>query len=364
MTFDGDLEAGGTGGNSSNLNGSAKNGNNGATNGLRPNKIPLNPFMSNGGTNGLNKPSGDSNRSGGTNGLNKPSGDSNRSGGTNGLSKPSSDSNRSGGTGGLGNPSVNDSTRNGITNGLGKPPITNNGSGVPFPRKETDKLPVPIPTPPRGRTTDSLGMPNLQPRLNGNDSGIRSNTGQQVLNGALTAFSPSSVLSLLNIQKQTGTLYLTNNNITGYIYVEKGEVWDAKLGSVIGAYALFQLFGWKEGQFSFEVNAMDTPKRTIEASLPVLQVRATLWLDSWNKYNQLVPSVSHRIMLASDPPGGVVIEPHQWAVLTKIVARPLSVAELAEELDEDLMTVTRIAADLVRVGVAIVRPPESLDGRS
>ena len=180
-----------------------------------------------------------------------------------------------------------------------------------------------------------------------------------MLTGTLTAFSPSSLLSLLNIQKQTGALHLNNNIIIGYIYIEKGEVWDARLGAVVGAYALFQLFGWKQGQFSFEIGGSAPSKRTIEASLPVLQVRATLWLDNMNKYNQLIPSVSHRIVIANDPSGGVVIEPYQWAILTKIVARPLSIAQLAEELDQDLMTVTRIAADLVRMGIATVKPPET-----
>jgi len=187
----------------------------------------------------------------------------------------------------------------------------------------------------------------------------RNPSSQIVLTGTLAAFSPSSLLSLLNIQKQVGTLHLNNNVTTGYIYIEKGEVWDARLGSVVGAYALFQLFGWKQGQFSFEVGGPSPSKRTIEASLPVLQVRATLWLDNMNKYNQLIPSVSHRIVIANDPSGGVVIEPYQWAILTKIVARPLSIAQLAEELDQDLMTVTRIAADLVRMGIATVKPPET-----
>jgi hypothetical protein len=69
--------------------------------------------------------------------------------------------------------------------------------------------------------------------------------------------------------------------------------------------------------------------------------------------------MAHRIVIANDPPGEVVIEPYQWAVLTKIVTKPLSIAQLAEELDQDLMTIARIAADLVRVGVAVVKPPEN-----
>ena len=180
-----------------------------------------------------------------------------------------------------------------------------------------------------------------------------------VLNGQLSSFSPSSLVSLLNIQKQTGALHMSNGNANGYVYMDKGEVWDAQLGKVIGPYALFQLFGWRQGQFAFEINGNVPSKRTIEASLPVLQVRATLWLDSWSKYNQVVPSISRGFVGAPDPHhAGVVIEPYQWTVLTKFVAHTFSIAELAEELEQDLMTVTRIAADLVKMGVAIVKPPD------
>ncbi len=184
--------------------------------------------------------------------------------------------------------------------------------------------------------------------------------GQPVLNGALNAFSPSSLLSLLSIQKQTGWLYLRNASISGYIYVDKGEVFDAGIGLVSsGALAVFQLFGWKQGEFVFDVGSPPPDRRTIEVSLPVLQVRATLWLDNMNKYVQYIPSPSHLVTIASEPRSEVVIDQYQWPVLTKIVTRPISVAELAIELNQDLMTVTSIAAELVKMGVAVVKPPES-----
>jgi hypothetical protein len=181
---------------------------------------------------------------------------------------------------------------------------------------------------------------------------------QEVLHGSLRAFSPSSLLSLLNIQKANGHLRMRSNKFEGYIFVEKGEVYDAGLGSVNGALALFQLFGWKQGEFTFEIGGTTPTRRTIEASLPVLQVRATLWLDNMNKYMPIIPSTSHRIAVASEPRSEVVIEPYQWPVLTKIVSRPMSIAMLATELDQDLMTVTRIAADLVKMGVAVVYEPD------
>lgn len=211
---------------------------------------------------------------------------------------------------------------------------------------------------PAGATQPETGKLNPA-ALPSNPADASAHSGQKVLSGALAAFSPSSLLSLLNIQKQTGWLFLRSNNFEGYIYVDKGEVYDAGVGRISsGALAVFQLFGWKQGEFGFEVGAPPPERRTIEASLPVLQVRATLWLDSMSKYSPIIPSPNHRVAIAAEPRSEVVIEPYQWAVLTKIVSRSLSVAELAAELNQDLMTVTRIAAELVKMGVAVAYPPE------
>ncbi len=219
-------------------------------------------------------------------------------------------------------------------------------------RAEPDRLRERQPTTAETGKLNPAALPNSTPA-----SGPTT-TGSVVLSGSLGAFSPSSLLSLLNIQKQTGYLYLRSTSFEGYIYVDKGEVFDAGVGRISsGALAVFQLFGWRQGDFRFEVGVPAPERRTIEASLPVLQVRATLWLDSMSRYSPVIPSPNHHITIAAEPRSEVVIEPYQWPVLTKIVSRSLSVAELAAELGQDLMTVTRIAAELVKMGVAAVRPP-------
>jgi hypothetical protein len=225
-----------------------------------------------------------------------------------------------------------------------------------IPGRNTEQLQERLPgaTKPETSKLNPTALPATPPTNPGNHGG------QEVLKGSLAAFSPSSLLSLLNIQKQTGWLYLHSNNFEGYIYIDKGEVYDAGVGRISsGALAVFQLFGWKQGEFSFETGAPAPDRRTIEATLPVLQVRATLWLDSMSKYSPVIPSPNHRVAIAAEPRSEVVIEPYQWAVLTKIVSRSLSVAELAAELNQDLMTVTRIAAELVKMGVAVVQSPDS-----
>ncbi len=299
----------------------------------------LNGTNSTNGANGANS----TNSTNGTNGMNGaspnghgPNGKSNNGNGT-----------RSNPLAGI----YNLNGRNGGTNELNR--STGGDQPKEVPLRNTDQLHDRLPTTNQAET-GKLNPAALQ--SNANPGGH----GQKVLSGSLSAFSPSSLLSLLNIQKQTGWLRLYNSTFEGYIYIDKGEVYDAEVGRISsGALAVFQLFGWKQGEFTFEVGAPSPKRRTIEASLPVLQVRATLWLDSMSKYSPFIPSPNHRVSIAAEPRSEVVIEAHQWAVLTKIVSRSLSIAELAAELGQDLMTVTRIASELVKMGVAVVLPPEN-----
>ncbi len=180
--------------------------------------------------------------------------------------------------------------------------------------------------------------------------------GPPLLAGSLSGFNVSSLLSLLNIQQQDGQLTVRNRGFLAYIYVEKGEVVDAALGRVHGLPALFQMITWSEGDFFFST-APPAPQRSINLSLAVIQVRASLWLDRWRNVLTTIPSLGHRIGVHSSPRGDVVIKPYQWSVLTRVVAGPMSIADLAHALKEDPLAVTRICVELAEVGLCQVLPP-------
>ena len=179
------------------------------------------------------------------------------------------------------------------------------------------------------------------------------------LAGVLTAFSPSALLSLLNMQKATGDLRLVNYDIVAHIYVEAGEVVEATLGRDRGLPALFYALSWTSGRFYFSPDT--APARTIQLSLPVIQVRAALWMERWRQVDQVFPSIFHRIGIHPQPAGEVTVHPHQWQVLTHIVAAPVSLARLAGILTQDVMAVARVSAELVKLGLAQVLPPDGAE---
>ncbi|MGI8588719.1 MAG: DUF4388 domain-containing protein [Chloroflexia bacterium] len=182
------------------------------------------------------------------------------------------------------------------------------------------------------------------------------NPARPVLGGLLAAFPAGAVISLLNLQRVTGVLHIRNNPFAATIDLDGGEVIGATFGGESGLPALFYIMSWNTGGFEFRLEPPGP--RTITLSLPVIQVRASLWMDTWNDLRSTFPTVLHRIRIRAQPKGEVTIQPHQWPVFTRITAEPMSIARLSEELNTDILAVTTVAAELVKLGLAVVIPPE------
>jgi hypothetical protein len=202
--------------------------------------------------------------------------------------------------------------------------------------------------------------PNGTASNNGSNNGS-SDSDQDIdgwtLAGLVAAFAPVSLLSLLSLQKVTGDLRLENYGITAHIYMQAGEVVHAALGRDRGLPALFYALSWTAGRFFFFPRPIPA-ERTITRSLPVIQVRAALWMERWRQLERVFPSIWHRVAIHPQPPGEVIIQPHQWQVLTRIVSQPMSLIGLATSLNQDVMAMARVSAELVNLGLAMVLPPE------
>lgn len=176
-----------------------------------------------------------------------------------------------------------------------------------------------------------------------------------LLGGSIAAFNVSALLSLLNIQKASGQLTVRNRGFACHIWVAEGEVVDALLGRVRGLPALFQAMSWHDGSFTYTLAAAQ--EHNITLTLPVVQVRAALWLDRWRNVLSTIPSLGCRVTVHSSPRGDVIIKPYQWGVLTRVVGGAVAVADLAHALDEDPLALTRICVELVELGLCEILPP-------
>ena len=188
-------------------------------------------------------------------------------------------------------------------------------------------------------------------------------TRSPALGGQLQVFSLNTVLSALNLQKVTGLLTLASLDQTAQVAVAQGEIVDAWSSTgERGLGALLPLFGWENGFFSFEVRMVET--QTINISLPVLQVRAAVWLEEQKATRQRstiftreVPSPDHLMVVNPNIDGDIELQPDQLQVLMQLFAAPRTVREVAEALGESVETFVPKATQLVRNNLVRIQSP-------
>jgi len=198
------------------------------------------------------------------------------------------------------------------------------------------------------------------------------------LYGQLQVFSLNTILSALNLQKVTGNLTLAQYAQYAQILIKNGEVVDAWSETERGLNALLPLFGWEEGFFSFDVTPVET--RTINISLPVLQVRSAVYLEEQKAttrggalpggrivegiatavrsiFSKEIPSAEHVLQVNQESDGEVTIQPEHWSILRYLVTGPRSVNEMADLTNTPLDAFVPVATDLVRSKLLRVLPP-------
>jgi hypothetical protein len=198
------------------------------------------------------------------------------------------------------------------------------------------------------------------------------------LYGQLQVFSLNTILSALNLQKVTGNLTLAQYAQYAQILIKNGEVVDAWSETERGLNALLPLFGWEEGFFSFDVTPVET--RTINISLPVLQVRSAVYLEEQKAatrggalpgarqmegapaavrsiFSKEIPSAEHVLQVNQESDGEVTIQPEHWSILRYLVTGPRSVNEMADLTGTPLDAFVPVATDLVRNKLLRVLPP-------
>lgn len=93
---------------------------------------------------------------------------------------------------------------------------------------------------------------------------------KRVFSGELSDFTIVELLQLLNMNKKTGTLWLSQRYQRGCIYFEDGEIKSAALDEQRGEKAIYSLMQWKYGQFDFESGRREEPVSVIKATMEII----------------------------------------------------------------------------------------------
>jgi hypothetical protein len=180
------------------------------------------------------------------------------------------------------------------------------------------------------------------------------------LQGSLDTFSLPDVLRLLATTTKTGRLRLEGDRGQGNVWLRDGSVVDAVADRAVeGApteEVIFELLRFERGSFAFESDE-GTPDAGHPEEVEGLLRRAGALLSEWTELEAVVPSLDHRVALASELPSDeVTIDSDRWRSVVA-VATARSVGDLAGSLDLSELNVSRAVRDLVELGVANVEGP-------
>jgi hypothetical protein len=173
------------------------------------------------------------------------------------------------------------------------------------------------------------------------------------LQGTIDSFPIVDVLQLLASSGKTGRLDLVGDRGRAALWISDGElvagIAQGRSGSD-PAQALWELLRYSDGSFEFVDE--DLPATTGFDPAPVTQMieQATRMQGEWEQIERRVPSLSHRVALASQLPSGEVrLSAEDWAVLVAAGPGP-SVASLIEQSGLEEFEGCRRVAEMVDRG--------------
>jgi hypothetical protein len=140
------------------------------------------------------------------------------------------------------------------------------------------------------------------------------------LQGSLETFALPDVLVLLSSTKKDGELSVTGERVDGKVWLEKGQIVHARIGSTDSkpVDAIFELLRLPNGDFVFEADAAAPTKgepEGIDSVLADAQVR----LGEWNEIAKVVPHLDAVVDMAADAPSDeVIVSRDQWSLLRRV----------------------------------------------
>jgi hypothetical protein len=112
------------------------------------------------------------------------------------------------------------------------------------------------------------------------------------LQGNLKDLDLPDIIQILNMGLKTAKLEITRGKEKGILYLTKGKIVHASLGSIIGPNAFYELMGWGEGKFSI-VHGQTTKDVNVTSDTMYLVLEACRIMDERNAGQKLSEGETH-----------------------------------------------------------------------
>ncbi len=106
--------------------------------------------------------------------------------------------------------------------------------------------------------------------------------------GDLKEVTLVDLLQIFGLNRRTGTLILTHEDLVGTIHLLNGAIISAVFGDTSGEKALFRIMRWPGGRFSYQPGET-TVTRNISRSMDALLMEGMRQLDEWESLFNLLP---------------------------------------------------------------------------
>lgn len=172
--------------------------------------------------------------------------------------------------------------------------------------------------------------------------------------GSLRELPLPDIIQLVAVSGKTGVFALKNGGDNGKIYLRKGQIVHAAVGSLSGEQAVYELARWLQGEFVFTPGT-EAELSTIEKSNTNLLMEAARQIDEWKILSKKIESTRMVPVFApQDRATSVSFTSAEWAVVSKVDERR-TIEEIAAGMGQGAFEVCKVIYGLLGSGVLALR---------
>ena len=172
---------------------------------------------------------------------------------------------------------------------------------------------------------------------------------REIFLGDLSNLKLFDILKTLLVEKKTGALVIKGKE-NGEIYLETGNIVDAKTTHVSGEEAFLAIMGWRMGKSTFKPDMVSKDK-TISGPAEQLLLKWSYRRQEWGKIKEVIPTPNTIFRLSlQQTPVEKNIRADQWNILA-LANGVRTVSEISEAVGWDEFKTSKMIYQLVQTGL-------------
>jgi len=178
------------------------------------------------------------------------------------------------------------------------------------------------------------------------------------LEGRLEDANLLEVVRLLHSSSKDGKLTLEFEDKIGFIAFQGGEIVSAKLGSILGEDAIYQMTLWEKGGFRFDPERSIQP-RTIHLNHTNLMIEAARRFSEWKTISKKIPSlemIPEFVPQTNPETPQVSLSTNEWVLLSKVDGHR-NIRAISDGSKFGVFETCKIFYGLISSGLLRVRAP-------